>query len=399
MSMKIFKLLSLTAIALTVIINTNAQDYEVRSFVFGHSLIVHESAITTSDETKVPHWVYMLAQEAGHTYACNGRYGFLPQHDDLPPFSQWGFDLVPSIWDSDLEPFDAANFNNILITAGNFIQYQPAHIPYDGLDGVTTPLSATTTIMDWVLTQEDSVSIYIYENWPDMAGFIANSFLPTADEFNSYNDYTTDDFHNWWIAYQDSLVERRHHIEVKMIPVGPIITDLLINTELGNIPVDELYEDDAPHGTPNIYFLAGLITYMSIYQEMAPTSYNPPVNLHEIIRRDYTTITQLIWNYLSNFNHLNGESRVFFEDPITNIEKNKSTQLSIYPSPCKAELTINALVDIDQIIWMNMDGSTEITIPVASNSKINTSAFKNGVYFLKIIAGDQAIYRKIMISD
>jgi hypothetical protein len=61
-----------------------------------------------------------------------------------------------------------------------------------------------------------------------------------------------------------------------MIPVGPILAELMLETEVGNILVTNLYEDDAPHGTASLYFLASLISNMSIYEEQAPATFVVP---------------------------------------------------------------------------------------------------------------------------
>ena len=290
----------------------------IRSYIFGHSLIDHRPPLipTPSDETTIPHWMYLLATEAGHTYGCTGQYGFLPQHDDLPPSSNWGYDIVPAVWDSEIEPFSDADFNNILITAGNFIQWQAPNLPYPNLGGVT-PLSATYDIIDWVTQEEPGTKVYIYENWPDMAPYLSNGiFPPTSSDLTNYYNYINGDFHDWWIEYHDSLLLSHPNVEVKMIPIGPILAELFTNTVLDQIPATELYEDDAPHGRATTYFLASLITYMATYEEQAPPTYVVPTIVHEIVRNNYSTIVNHIWDELSDFNLPNGESRVFFISPL-----------------------------------------------------------------------------------
>ncbi|MBQ4821910.1 hypothetical protein [Aquimarina sp. MMG016] len=285
---------------------------DMRTFIFGHSLIVHEPPLipTPSNETTVPHWMKVLSNSAGYSYAVDGQYGFLPQHDNLPPIAQWGFDIVPGVWNSDTTPFAEADFNTVLLTAANFIQYQSSNIPYDGDNpDNTTPIGATTTIIDWLLEQEEGITIYIYENWPDM-GFI-NSFPPTEEEFNTYNNYTTGDFHNWWLEYHDTIIDSRPDANVKMIPVGPIITGLLADSALIDIPVTELYEDDAPHGRPTIYFLAGLITYSAMYGVQPPADLEIPTIIHSGVRENYQGIIDFIWTELQNFNDESGDSRVW----------------------------------------------------------------------------------------
>ena len=47
---------------------------------------------------------------------------------------------------------------------------------------------------------------------------------------------------------------------------GPILADLVENTVVGDIPLNELYEDNAPHGRPNIYLLAAMITFKEMFR-------------------------------------------------------------------------------------------------------------------------------------
>jgi len=285
----------------------------MRTYIFGHSLIVHDppAIATPSNETTIPHWMHLLAEAANFDYAVSGQYGFLPQHDNLPPISQWGFDLVTSAWESDTESFAEANFNTILLTAGNFIQYQPAGMPYEGDNpDNTTPVGATVEIFDWVETQEPGTTLYIYENWPDMAGFIS-SFPPSEQEFAEFNDYTTGDFHDWWLDYNDMVRTQRPDLNVKMIPVGPILARLLTDTNLSSIPITELYEDDAPHGRASLYFLAGMVTYMAMYGVETPETYEVPDIVHETIRMNYSETVAFIWQQLENFNDDAGNSLVW----------------------------------------------------------------------------------------
>lgn len=286
----------------------------VRNYIFGHSLINHAIPIlpTVPNETTVPHWMYLLAQAAGNEYRVSGQYGFLRNYAELPPNPQWGFDIIPEIWD-DSSPLSFADvdFTTVMITAGNFIQYQPATVPYDGSNpGNVTPLEATLEVIDWVSAQEPGIAIYIYENWPDMDGY-TSSFPPTASEFANYNAYVVSGFHTWWIDYHDELLAARPAANIKMIPVGPIISNLLTNTNLSGIAVSDLYEDDAPHGRPTIYFLASLVTYMAIYGVEAPANFPVPATVDSLVQDNYASVVSFIWSELQNFDDGNGNSRVW----------------------------------------------------------------------------------------
>ncbi|MFK7925371.1 MAG: T9SS type A sorting domain-containing protein [Bacteroidia bacterium] len=283
----------------------------MRTYIFGHSLINHALPLnpTPSQETSVPHWLHFLAAEAGYQYEVAGQYGFLTTHVNLPPSAQWGFTFVEGAWDDGNETFGEADMSNILITPGNFIQYQAPTLPY--FNHTFTPIEATDSIFDWVDIQQDSLDLYVYENWPDMAGFLSAGFPPTQAEWTTYNAYLNGGFHDWFIEYHDSLVAARPSQCVSMIPVGPVISNLLSQPPFDQIPVDSLYEDDAPHGQSTIYFLAAMVTYMAMYEEQAPLTYAVPPIVHSIVRNNYSTAITQIWNELQSFNFPNGDSRVF----------------------------------------------------------------------------------------
>ncbi|NND04793.1 MAG: hypothetical protein HKN87_00315 [Saprospiraceae bacterium] len=93
-----------------------------------------------------------------------------------------------------------------------------------------------------------------------MAPYLGNGFPRTPSEIQPYHAYTKGAFHDWWIEYHDSLLVSRTDLQVRMIPIGPIIGDI-IETYLSSVPITELYEDDAPHGRALLYFLASIVTY------------------------------------------------------------------------------------------------------------------------------------------
>ncbi|MTB52536.1 hypothetical protein [Lewinella sp. W8] len=286
-----------------------------RLFVFGHSLIDHRppAIATPSDETTVPHWMYLLALASGKDFSAGGQYGFLTTHRNLPPTSQWGYDLVPGVWESDTEAFSEADVTSVLLTAANFIQNDilPGQ-DYAGQPGVS-PVSATEEIFDWVSLQEPGTRLYIYENWPETNLAIPNPTYPLNDaEFTAYNLHTLGSFHTWWVDYHDLVRASRPNLQVKMIPVGPILADLF-EGNLGNqIPYTELYEDLDPHGRATLYFLAAMVTYSAIFQERVPQGYVVPDIVHEEVRNNYVAISDFIWNELRSFNTPDGQSRVFF---------------------------------------------------------------------------------------
>ncbi|MGB0930230.1 MAG: T9SS type A sorting domain-containing protein, partial [Chitinophagales bacterium] len=380
-----FTLISLTFLFCSNI-NLYAQSQDVKMYIFGHSLLVHEFTDNPppSDELTVPHWMYLLAEEAEHNFAVSGQYGFLPQHANLPPFSQWGFDIVPTLWDSDVEEFSVVNFSHAMVTAANFVQYQAPSEPYFDQETMS-PISATVDIADWLVEQEADIKIYIYENWPDMAGFIAGEgFPPTEAEFANYNNYTTGEFHDWWIEYHDAVLEMRPEHQVRMIPVGPILSGLLTETALKDIPILDLYEDNAPHGRPTTYFLAALVTYMGVYQEAAPLGFDVPGIVHSLVKENYTAVVAYIWEELQRFNDNQGNSRVFFDGMATSIEENAAfeSQIKLFPNPTDSFIGIEVKgVESLEFQVLNELGQVLQRSFVTSNGyQLDISGLSEGLY-------------------
>lgn len=276
-------------------------DAEVRNYIFGHSLILH------SDTANVPRWLQALATEAGHAYGMSGQYGFADTHaSNLPPFAQWGVSGVDSIWSDDSGvPFEDVDVDTVLFTEANFRQHYPADvIDPDGFLQEST-VTSTLAVFDWVARHEPGVRFILYENWPDMGNYTAADFettSPSPQELQAYNAYTRGDFHSWWIAYRDAMQNARPAMTVHLIPVGSIMADVL-EQELSDIPSQALYEDNAPHGTSTLYYIAGLITYMGIYGEQAPLSHEPPDDVHPLARERRAAIIAHIWSELRAFNN------------------------------------------------------------------------------------------------
>ncbi len=277
--------------------------------MMGHSLMDHSSP---TEQTKIAYWIHELATEAGNIYEYSGQFGSIWDFAEFDPQSNWGSLGIPKSWDAEIESYAEADLNNFMFTIFNFVQdLAPDVIYYDLPSSV---LTASERLVDSVHLYQATNDIFIYENWPDMAPFTAEEpFNPTAAEYANYNNYTLGDFHTWWLDLHDLIRVSKPDYNILMIPVGPVIAELMSTAPYNSIPAIDLYEDNAPHGRASIYFLAGLASYMAIYGEQAPSSYNVPSTVLPLIANNYTSIADDFWEYFQNFEDGNGVNRVFSE--------------------------------------------------------------------------------------
>ncbi len=385
-----------------VTMSLNAQINSVRMYAFGHSLMDHVASPAVP-ETNIMYWLNDISQEAGNTFATTGQYGFLTTHVNLPPSSNWGYSGILSSWDSSSEPFSDADINTILITAANFIQYENPDSPHP-LDNNTTVIQATETIFDWVNTQESNVRYYIYGNWPEMD--LANAFPPTPPtqtEIDFFHNQTIGNFTDWWKNYQNLILTSRPVLNTRLIPVGTIISKILRDLIPNQIPFDSLYEDSAPHGRESIYFLAGMITYMAIYEQNIPNSYTPGNAVHSVIRNNLNIIKDFTWVELNNFNFPNGDSRVFYSS-ILSLENSyfDNESVFLYPNPAQDNFNVSNINKhyLEINIYDNLGRIVKTVESANATNTIYLGGLQNGIYIVRILNKQkkEMLNRKLIIN-
>lgn len=389
--------LILSTIILIALANhkTFAQVEDVQLYTFAHSLIDHRPpAISTpSDETTIAHWIYDIAENSSKSFATTGQFGQLANHvDGLPPNSNLGYDNPPYSWDEEQTTFAASSLNTIMLTAANFIQYSDPSEADPADPAGRTVIELTESIFDWTDAAKPNMRYYIYANWPEMD--LMNAYpptLPLASEVDEFHDITIGNvgpFAEWWITYQNLMVESRPDLDIKLIPVGMLISKILKEIIPNEIPFEELYEDSAPHGRANIYFLAGMISYMAMYEENVPDTYNPSELIHSAVRNNLEIISDFIWNELNEFNFPTGDSRVFYSTNVNNENdlNTTSNKISILPIPSYDFITISSsAVDVMDYQILNLDGQVLMEDKsIYSNHNVDISRLPDGIYFVKI---------------
>ncbi len=265
---------------------------DVTEYVFGNTLYVWA---TGNPELSVAYWMNTLAEASGNTYSAAMQTGMLTRHDDLPANPHIYIDGVAEAWDPDSgQSFAQAGFNQITLSAVNFVQDQSPDSPYWS-DPSTSPLDSALRIIAWADTNAPGATINIYETWPEMEGFIS-TFPPSAGEFDAWQSYLMGDWHAWWVSLTDMIRDARPDLNVRLVDVGPQIMEMLSDSSLGlsNLSPTDLFQDDGPHGTPTMYFLSSMIHFATLYGEAPPTTVDIPSTVHPAVAANYTSIANWI---------------------------------------------------------------------------------------------------------
>ncbi len=275
------------ALALLLPLAAGAQERsQSRAFyVFGNSLVHH---LGEQEHANMPHWLAELARADGGNLALDGQWGFLRNFaDDMPPQPNWTIPGVTGRWDAGRGAFGDAGFDGVLITPANFLQYQAPDRPYDG-DNPTgeSPLDATLRIVDWLQGRVPGTPIWIYEGWAEMNA-ISRGFPPSDRALRRYYDHLGGEYAAWYDTLVMQVKEARPEVDARLLPVSRVLGQLLARDGiLGDLPADALFVDADPHGTPSLYFLAAMISYVVLYHAPPPAGYRPPDTLlPEIVDR------------------------------------------------------------------------------------------------------------------
>ncbi|SHH54834.1 calcium-binding protein [Cognatishimia maritima] len=266
----------------------SARAEATKVYVFGNSLIHHESA---SEGTSVPHWLGYLSQRQNTPLELDGEWGFLRNFaEDRPPAPNWAFETLSSAWSRQYRTFQDVGYDAVIINPANFIQYQGPDRPYDGEnpDRATPLLAAVKTLSKPGMPQR----VIVYEGWAEMAPF-GRSFPPKARELRKYHAFNTEDYHDWYVDFADALQAELPDQEIHLLPVARILSRGFLETGLSDIPVEALYSDDAPHGTDTLYFLAAIPVYAALFDRL-PTAADVPEGLHPSVRTHFGDFLDIV---------------------------------------------------------------------------------------------------------
>ncbi len=277
-----------------------AQEKAERAYVFGNSLVHH---LSDTDETTVPHWLSLMAREAGHEFALSGQWGFLRDFmRALPPEPNWSFKEVRDAWDPEKGAFQDAGLTNLWMVPANFIQYQAPDAPFDGENAEnTSPVEAGMAVAKWAHEADPNIGFYIYEGWPEMAA-VTGRFPPSSNGLSEYHTFATGEYAKWYDAFAAGVSAALPERDATLIPVSRVLSSVMMETALAELPAETFYVDDAPHGTPALYLMAAMVAYNTIFDEALPDSFRPPNSVAPELRATFPMVRDAIWERVSAFN-------------------------------------------------------------------------------------------------
>lgn len=282
-----------------------------------HSLWNHTLGLDINNQN-VPNWLHRLATHTGMTTAQNGDFGQMPQFADYPDprninlIDDISYSEAPSGWDTDLA---TSGFDGFVIMADNFIMET-----FGGVIGYAStenyPAGSGWTDTTWTAESQllyahaDAAGIPATFMYTHIHGLPAVPASVTAPQFDTWLSEVRGMFADWHDVWHDDVLTAQPTFETRMVPYGKIWGELA-QDYLTGMDVEDWCEDQAPHGTPNMYFIAAAVAYSSFYGEMLPASYVPPAPLHADIIANWATIRQVIWDRLIAYVDGSGDNRVF----------------------------------------------------------------------------------------
>ncbi|TQF00868.1 MAG: calcium-binding protein [Spiribacter salinus] len=288
-----FRRILLAAFLLMLALPASAK--EARIYVFGNSLINH---LDGGDETAVPYWLARMAKAAGHEFAADGQWGFLRDFTrPEEPTSNWSFSGVTSAWNRDRMRFKDADLTAVMVNPANFIQYNQPDAPYDGDNpDQISPLEAMDALIDLHVGDRP---LLIYEGWAEMAG-VTRQFPPRKSGLSKYHLYNMGDYHDWYVTLSEQLTEARPGADIRLIPVARMLSQLLTEAPLDAIGAEDLYTDNAPHGTSTLYYLAAMTVFPAIYGEAAPRLEGLEGAVHPLVIEHQSSIADRVMELQDN---------------------------------------------------------------------------------------------------
>ena len=238
-------------------------------YVSGHSLFTYTGGDTApvSDYTTTGNWLGLLAEASGFNSSGAGHFGQITTLNNDWSVNPSRFDEAQITYPENTYPAWPTGqsmgdqiFEDHYFMASNFEQNSVSENTY---------ATRAIELFGNVLPNMPNAVNRMYVHWPEPA--LAGSFVDDANltrsEWTTYNDYTRGAYLTWHANWYDEIIALDNTLDIKMIPVGAIVADLVENESyMATVEYSDLNGDTSPHGTESMYFLASLVCYRAVHQ-------------------------------------------------------------------------------------------------------------------------------------
>lgn len=300
---------------------------EANYFVFGHSLFTYDGGddAPVTDYTRSGTWIGLFGQEESIVAKGGGVFGqigtinnafatnFYDGVDGMPASDQLNYRYSSNTPASPefypiASTFEEEKFSHIIFMASNFEQ----DVPPAGI------IPGFATLVDNVRPQSNNSEFLMYIHWPEpnLAGNFGAADDLTRAEWTVYNDYMRDKVNGantdrgyyitWHLDWYNAILVNHPNLKMRCIPVGPIVADLCEDVAFfSTVVYTDLNGDTSPHPTDSMSLLAGLITYMTMYQrnpDLSSFTIPPGATIIPEITNNLTAIVSFIRQRLDHYN-------------------------------------------------------------------------------------------------
>jgi hypothetical protein len=316
---------------------------------------------------------------------------------------------------------------NVLDTLCDGIyQFATANFSYNGNIGESHTFRKGPTYMATTSTMSVSVNPFADDSGTNCVGkarvSVSGGSAPYLYSFDNISGFTATDsitglcagVHTVFISDTQDTIARNFIINNSASTInnpnpynGPVIDTLILNHADCSfdftIPVDSASLSNYSISSLNVLYItvqvwqAGNVTVItdSINYPFSPNScYMLGINIYCGSPKAFN---------VTSFNGIRVNDYVFFNNTVTNIINNKSSQLSVYPNPFKDELggTINSRLTITNIELKNVIGQ-KIELDFKINNNVFTASTENiheGIYFITITTENAQKYTLKIIKQ
>jgi hypothetical protein len=236
--------------------------------VFGNSTFTYDggSPAPATSYTRAGEWLGLLAGASSRKSVGSYTFGF---YDTWNAYN-WGspasgVQISGNYSIGNTEPWTGditnSNYTDFINMPSNFFGDEMGQQPFNS--PVTTVVTRINNLIDNINSVHADVNHILYAHWADAGPYSVASTNTRAD-FTIYNNSQLGDYLDWFIEAQDAVIAGGR--PMRMFPVGAIIAWLFENESyLQSLNFYDVYGDDAPHGSENIYLLVAMICYRCIY--------------------------------------------------------------------------------------------------------------------------------------